>query len=172
MPDISMCENTTCPNRLTCHRFTAKPSERHQSYMNFSPDDSGKCLHYWQDDGVTLAKLQAVFYKVAAHLLMQGERSLDSQGSCAYRGVGGRTCAVGVLISDGNYSGVLEGCGIDSLNVQQAIAASGVDLAVPEMWRLLDRLQTIHDITKPEKWRESLRSLAQNFGLGAGKLGK
>ena len=35
MPDISMCINTECPLRQSCHRYTAIPSEYRQAYTTF-----------------------------------------------------------------------------------------------------------------------------------------
>jgi len=34
MPDISMCNGYDCPKRNKCYRFTARPDEYWQSYMN------------------------------------------------------------------------------------------------------------------------------------------
>jgi len=46
MPDISMCENQTCPLKETCYRFKAIPNT-HQSYADFKPDEKGKCDYYY-----------------------------------------------------------------------------------------------------------------------------
>ena len=35
MPDITMCENSSCPLKQGCFRYMAKPSEYRQSYSNF-----------------------------------------------------------------------------------------------------------------------------------------
>jgi len=35
MPDISMCQNITCPLRFNCYRYTAKPSEHRQTWAPF-----------------------------------------------------------------------------------------------------------------------------------------
>ena len=44
MADISMCQNTECPSRLECYRFTAKPNPWRQAYMDFKVLDGGdKC---------------------------------------------------------------------------------------------------------------------------------
>ena len=44
MPDISMCNNNTCPLAKTCYRHEAIPSDW-QSYANF---EGGKdCRGYW-----------------------------------------------------------------------------------------------------------------------------
>lgn len=49
MPDISKCNNDTCPLRKDCYRFIVKPSE-YQYYTDFKPDESGKCDAYWPVD--------------------------------------------------------------------------------------------------------------------------
>ena len=45
---------------------------------------------------------QEIFEIVAKHLFSQGQRALNSLGSCSYRGHGLK-CAVGVLIPDDEY---------------------------------------------------------------------
>ena len=45
MPDISMCQNTSCLLREVCYRFKAVPNER-QAYADFEPDDDGKCEYF------------------------------------------------------------------------------------------------------------------------------
>lgn len=48
MPDISMCDNRSCPSNKYCYRFTAKPSEFRQSYADFSvEEDEMNCSHFW-----------------------------------------------------------------------------------------------------------------------------
>lgn len=52
MPDISMCQNKTCPLNQKCYRFKATPSSHWQAYANFTPvvDPTGKtvCNHYME----------------------------------------------------------------------------------------------------------------------------
>jgi hypothetical protein len=43
MPDLSMCLNKDCPERLTCFRFVVKPSE-FQTYASFEAEG---CEYYW-----------------------------------------------------------------------------------------------------------------------------
>lgn len=44
MPDISMCNNTQCPSKEYCYRFTATPSLVWQSYGFFTLEqDEDKC---------------------------------------------------------------------------------------------------------------------------------
>ena len=46
MPDISMCQNSECPQCGTCYRFLAKPDPYSQLYADFKPDDKGECGFY------------------------------------------------------------------------------------------------------------------------------
>lgn len=46
---------------------------------------------------------QQVFDRTATHLLTQGEKSVDPNDVCAYRGSHGRRCAAGIWIPDGTY---------------------------------------------------------------------
>ena len=48
MPDITMCSNEHCPQRGTCYRATATPSDMLQSYALYIPKERGKCEHYWE----------------------------------------------------------------------------------------------------------------------------
>lgn len=41
MPDISMCQDTQCPSREECYRFTAKPST-FQSFQDFNEFRAGQ----------------------------------------------------------------------------------------------------------------------------------
>ena len=45
MPDITMCKGEDCEARVTCYRFTAKPS-KYQSYFSESPTENGGCEYY------------------------------------------------------------------------------------------------------------------------------
>ena len=45
-PDITMCPGTNCPHRISCHRYTAEPSE-YQSYFTEAPVKDEKCDMYW-----------------------------------------------------------------------------------------------------------------------------
>ncbi len=51
MPDIAMCNNKTCPSRVNCYRYRAKPNRYRQSYVELQPNSSGKCEEYWSTNG-------------------------------------------------------------------------------------------------------------------------
>ena len=45
MPDITMCKGVGCEAKITCYRYTAKPSYM-QSYFLETPDINGGCEYY------------------------------------------------------------------------------------------------------------------------------
>lgn len=47
MPDISMCNDYSCPQFEQCYRAQAKPSEYRQSYFRDSPRDKDGCNYFW-----------------------------------------------------------------------------------------------------------------------------
>ena len=56
MPDISMCENNTCPKRGTCYRFVGIASPV-QNYGDFKPNKNGVCEFYYPlEDGMRIDK--------------------------------------------------------------------------------------------------------------------
>lgn len=104
---------------------------------------------------------QEVFDKVAAHLLKQGEKSLDKDGECAYRGEGGRMCAIGALIPDSRYNQDLEGLSVDSVEVERLLSET-VQLDCEEM---LSALQDVHDNCSVDQWRNGLYLVAGDHDL-------
>ena len=51
MPDISMCDNTQCPSKEYCYRFTAIPSKFMQSYASFTLEDDEMSCSYFYHNG-------------------------------------------------------------------------------------------------------------------------
>lgn len=50
MPDISMCDNQSCPSNKYCYRFTATPSQYRQAYASFTlEEDEMSCSHFWRN---------------------------------------------------------------------------------------------------------------------------
>jgi hypothetical protein len=54
-PDITMCLGTNCPHKISCHRYTAEPSE-YQSYFMEAPVKDGKCDMYWGENAESVWK--------------------------------------------------------------------------------------------------------------------
>lgn len=82
--------------------------------------------------------------------------------TCAYRGVDGAKCAVGVLITDEEYSPLLEG--VDVFNMYDR------DLLPPRLKEHIDllcELQHWHDLkwNGTNTWSDSLARIAKSFGL-------
>ena len=139
-----------------------------------------------------MSDLQTIFDRVARHLLTQGEPCADGNADrryakCLYRGPGGRSCAVGCLITDANYSADLEGTSmLDSsvpptgapLRLYSAVARSlGAEALTNDQIDLLRDLQEAHDDAKDEladdvvpEWRVRLLRIAARFGLSPAAL--
>ena len=50
MADITKCEDTLCPSKETCYRYTAPASEYYQSYGKFNrEEDAYNCDMYWDN---------------------------------------------------------------------------------------------------------------------------
>lgn len=124
----------------------------------------------------TLTEPQEVFDHVARHLLTQGTAALMLAGAeedgtrdeiCAYRGEGGCSCAVGILIHDSEYDESYEGGGLSSL-LRMAKDTPLAERLTPN-YNLLSLLQGIHDRTLRREGIEAtkieLRALAIQSGL-------
>lgn len=123
------------------------------------------------DDLVSMS-LQEIFDTVASHLLTQNQRSVgywvkceDSEESffndtsCAYRGQNGLKCAVGVLISDQDYSPQIEG---ESIRCLMGTYQPNLDHLKREVIRTL---QFIHDNHSPKDWGAKLKHVAKTYNL-------
>lgn len=76
---------------------------------------------------------------------------------CAYRGVGGSRCAVGLLIPDEKYSSDMEGCLPGSENVHQALPGWARDLQESNENSLLNFAQRCHDLEAAKsEWSHEL----------------
>ena len=120
-----------------------------------------------------------IFDRVATHLLLQGKRACvtthpTGHMTCAYRGDGGTSCAVGCLITDEAYDPALEGYSVRSTLVREALEKSGVETEFSSARvRLLRLLQCIHDFSEQREPSEThlsyiqrrLRDVADEFGL-------
>ena len=112
--------------------------------------------------------MSKIFYKVKAHLLKQGEKSMDEEyGSCRYHGDYGRSCAVGCLITANMYDDNLEGEGVHSPVV---ISALKPIIGTQRKKRkskleLLDALQGVHDEYPPNVWESKLEELRPEFNI-------
>src|SRR5262245_12319952 len=99
-----------------------------------------------------------MFDKVARHLLKQGKRSRTRLAhgamSCAYRGRGGTSCAIGCLIPKSRYRRELEGQRADQPEVMEAARLEGEHL------QLAVQLQFAHDQNEPRAWARELHRTA------------
>jgi len=105
---------------------------------------------------------QEIFTKVWNHFVIEEQpfsidhdRELaydtheDDQNRCAYRGPGGTKCAVGLFITDENYSPSIEGFFVSTLFEDGYLSGIG-----EESLHLLRRLQVVHDDSAKRSSRE------------------
>lgn len=109
------------------------------------------------------SNIQNWFNTAVAGLAVQGfERSLAEGGSCAFRGVEGRKCAIGHLISDEQLN-ALKACRWDeppAFNVRREITKNEKEDV------FLGRLQLCHDYSvTANSMKENLVALAEDNGL-------
>jgi hypothetical protein len=113
--------------------------------------------------------LQDIFDRIAVHLLAQKARSVRArfpgETSCAYRGTSGMSCAVGCIITDGEYMPQMEGDSVNGVAFQLLGAAVADSLQDSEQVDLMTRLQRMHDTDVPGDWKERLKDLAFRFNL-------
>lgn len=126
--------------------------------------------------------LQSLFDRAVAGLADQGfEQSMSPWDidTCAYRGTGGKKCAVGHLLADEHWNPALNTSAASSLHDKAPGALAEIVGMSPspedpravwdEYWDrviFLDRLQDAHDgAESPEAMQENLRSVARAFDL-------
>ena len=115
--------------------------------------------------------MQQIYDQVATHLLKQKATSMGTDPEypekeiCAYRGDGGKMCAVGCLIKDEFYDVNLENSSINNKDVVDAVKRSlDSDLSNISII-LLGRLQRLHDGVNPMEWKRALKEVAEEFEL-------
>lgn len=116
---------------------------------------------------------QEIFDKVARHLLTQKVPAREARsrpdriGMCLYRTKDGKKCAAGCLIPDELYSPQMEGEDIQTVlrqypQVKHAILGDDVE---DSRFALLGNLQSVHDMHRPEEWKEQLAITAHDYSL-------
>lgn len=117
---------------------------------------------------------QEILNQVVPALLAQGPSFNEDTRGCRYRSETGAKCAIGMLIKDENYRGTIEGDGIWSENVQDALAKSGVPF---DTFKMLEDLQVAHDDAlwtftdgyrndfKAAGWDERFKTAVQKLAL-------
>ncbi len=116
---------------------------------------------------------QAIYNQVRDHLLKQNAQSRlpsrassfgEIQGVCAYRGQGGKMCAVGCLIKDKFYSNELENKPCIMPEIEEAIDRS-IGPTESGSYNLLYDLQNVHDSTAVAFWPSALKEVAIKHNL-------
>lgn len=115
-----------------------------------------------------MKRKQTTFDLVAAHLLRQGQRSLERLGEiadCAYRGHDGLQCAAGCLIPDKEYKSTFEGKSAKGV----ACESTGGTFFGHDV-NLVYELQQCHDYCPVVRWRRRLREIASDNKLDSSVL--
>ena len=108
---------------------------------------------------------QAIFDKVAKHLLKQNkESSLKGELVCAYRGKGDTKCAIGCLIPEKLYTPNMERRAVRALCEQYPAFAKHIG-ATKRDYVFLSNLQHIHDGSEPGNWHKELSIFAKKNRL-------
>ena len=115
---------------------------------------------------------QEIFDIVVAHLRQQNAKSILAKPitnvhgaeSCAYRGPEGRKCAVGILLSDAEYSDTMEGQNAAQLDKWSCVLPETKKLLQDHKY-LLVALQNVHDNYPVEKWEEQFHQVAIVYSL-------
>lgn len=85
------------------------------------------------------------FYKkTVEHLINQGRRATSNIDTCMYRPAEGLKCAIGVHVSDEDYTPEMETIGIDSL-VPWSFCPTNLRKSYQEYPNLMRSLQSLHD---------------------------
>ena len=89
MPDISICQNESCPSKLICYRFTAYENPFRQTYGLFEHDGL-KCDAFWFNDRCPLCRMQQGHHKLTCYnryhrndeICKQCSKPLNRNGEC------------------------------------------------------------------------------------------
>lgn len=106
---------------------------------------------------------QEQFDTVLFGIRKQGGPSKDDSGTCRFRGVNGRKCALGHLISDDNYRPSYEPCSVSYL------VSAGVlpDIGAADAGAIqsIHDTSAIYDETFFGRWEEGMAAFATEHGL-------
>lgn len=106
-----------------------------------------------------------MYDRIAEHLLYQGRQSVSphDEDLCAYRGSGGTKCAVGYIITDGEYTPALEGLVVGHAAVRAAVEASIGGSLTDQHHAVLCDMQMLHDGVPVCQWAHELETRREVF---------
>lgn len=119
----------------------------------------------------THALAQQAFDKVWQRFVVEKasqSSKLDADGAeiCAYRGLDGARCAIGLLIDDRDYRPEMEGRAAEKLHglANSPLVLATLPLCDRDGNTLCERLQSAHDDCF-DRMRDELTAIAEQFGL-------
>ena len=113
---------------------------------------------------------QEAFNIMVRHLQRQAGKSLTKNGTCAYRGVKGRMCAVGALIPNSMYDAEMEMSITYLFNDFDRGSFPKLKAFFSELTpQLLDDMQKLHDGASVCEWKRGFRVIADRYNLSIPK---
>lgn len=128
---------------------------------------------------------QEIFDRATRHLFSQGHTGLPPRGEGACRGYCGG-CPVGNFIAPRDHIPAMDGIPVlfvsasapaapsytvvGIMALKRALLRSQINVYDPSTIELLGYLQNVHDVLDKREWRDSLASVARQFGLCADLL--
>lgn len=111
-------------------------------------------------------KSQEIFNVVVEHLRKQNNRSMYNEygNVCAYYGINGGRCPVGLFIRDEEYDSGYEFKSIRTLMSEGKISKQ-LRARLESHVELLQQLQEMHDREDPSCWEDELKRIAVRFQL-------
>lgn len=113
---------------------------------------------------------QEIFEAAVNHMVTMGRRSGyfdgDNKFKCCYRTEHGDKCVAGLFIPDECYTEGMEGRTISDVLIWHRELPAWMH----ENWRLLGRLQLIHDRDRWDHIERGFRAVAEDFNLDVGFL--
>lgn len=123
---------------------------------------------------------QQLFDESAQHLINQNSTAILKNGGAAYR-QNGKSCPIGHLIADKDYTTAMESVPVRYVNKQnqdiphymstgvkalkKALENANVNTDDPKTIELLSKLQNVHDAFGTWEWVERLTSIANEHQL-------
>jgi hypothetical protein len=110
---------------------------------------------------------QQIFDRAWTHIVAQGKRAVNDEGSCLYRGENGLRCAIGALITDEAYTKDIENLTV--LNIpKEVLRQSNLPTSIGGC-RFLAEIQGCHDYPIDggfiDEFKKRMREVAAEYNL-------
>jgi hypothetical protein len=70
MSDITKCEDSLCPSKEKCYRYTAPTDDQFQSYSGFNREaDADNCIAFWDNAKCAYCNLENGNHKLSCPII-------------------------------------------------------------------------------------------------------